>query len=283
MLRNYIVIAFRNLLRHKFYAFINIFGLAVGLAFSILTLLYVRHELSYDTFHANAERIYRICETRPTPEGDTRRALTPAPLGPALRETFPQVVRAIRVKNIAGLVRRGDKIFEERLLFADPDFFATFSFPLLQGDPHSALERPDAVVLSATAARKYFGDADPLGQILAIRLGGSFRDFSVSGVAREVPANSSIRFDLLLPYGRPVDLWGEGFLDKWGSSQTHTYILLDDPSQEAEVVGKLPAILSGRGEHAPPALDLQPLTQVHLDPGVRWAWSQRAILCIAAS
>ena len=196
MLRNYIAVALRNLLRNRVYAGINVLGLGIGLAFCILTLFFTRHEWSYDSCHENANRIYRFYSKVQEPGGNRIGVRTPRPLAPALLETFPEITHAIRAKtSISVLVQSGNKLFsEEGLVFADPEVFEVFSFPAVAGDLQQALDGKGKVVLTREMARKYFGSDNPLGRQLTI---GLDVDCTVTGVV-EVPNNSTFRFDFLL-------------------------------------------------------------------------------------
>jgi len=201
MLKNYFKIAFRNFRRQKLYSFINVFGLAVGLAFCTLVFLYVRDELSFDHFHVQRDRIYRVYTARYHPDGSTeaRNAWLPMPLGPAMKADLPEVEQYVRFRKIEYFVRAGVEAQEEEILFADASIFDVFTFPLLQGNPATALADPGSVVLTEGMARKYFGDEDPEGRQLAIRFTDRFEDFTVTGVAEQPPGNSSIRFGFSCP------------------------------------------------------------------------------------
>ena len=156
MLANYFKIAIRNFKRHKGYTFINVAGLAVGMACCLLMLLYVRDELRYDRYHEQAERIHRLIRETS--------AYTAAPMAPALAADLPIVEQAARIDYDEVEIRQGDQLFEETLFFADSSLFSIFSFELVRGDPATALTRPDALVITETAARKYFGQDDPVGR-----------------------------------------------------------------------------------------------------------------------
>ena len=202
MLKNYLKIAWRGLRRQKAYSAINILGLALGVACCILVFLFVQHERSYDAFHQNADAIFRVIRNEKNPAGaHTLSAYQPLPLAPALREEFPAILRAVRLIPMKDVVvRLGETSFSEEVLFADAALFQMFTFPLLQGDPATALQNPNAIVLSEKMAHKYFGAATPLGRRLALNFGKQFDDFIVTGVAQSVRENSSIRFDFVLPY-----------------------------------------------------------------------------------
>src|SRR5574341_2395818 len=165
MFKNYLKIALRNLLRHKGYSFINIFGLAVGMACCILIALYVLDELSYDRFYEKGNRLFRVVTDTQDRDKLAFYAGSPVPLGPALKTEFPEISQVIRFwRAFRPVIRYQDKAFREELFyFTDARVFDVFSFELLQGDPHTALVAPNTIVLTATMAQKYFGTEDPIG------------------------------------------------------------------------------------------------------------------------
>jgi putative ABC transport system permease protein len=194
MLKHYLKIALRHLLKQKAYSFINVLGLAVGIACCLLVILFVRHERSYDLFHANGERIFRVNMEKKTPAGSTElSAGQPIPLAPTLRDNFPEIQFATRLKQSSAIVRTSeDNAARETIHFADQDFFKMFSFPFVHGDIASALANKSAVVLSESAGQKYFGNELPLGKTLSLSFGDRFQDFIVPGVAKN-SSHSSIQ------------------------------------------------------------------------------------------
>ena len=203
MLKNFLKIAFRNLLKYKAFSAINIGGLAIGLTCCILILLYVQYEMSYDRFHQDAQRIYRIAWMSDAPQ--TR---TPHPMAQALVRDFPEVESAVSLSPTWGpgltrpkyAVRYKNKQFEESGFFeADSTFFDIFSFELLQGDPGSVLRSQGNVVITEEIAQKYFANEDPVGKTLIVDFGGDF-PLTVSGIVGNIPANSHFHFDFLISY-----------------------------------------------------------------------------------
>ena len=171
MFKNYLKITLRNFRKYKTYSFINIFGLAAGIACCILILIYVQDELNFDTFHEKSNRIFRVVEIRSTlDQGDQHIAYTMGPLGPALVNDFPEVVDAVRFFEGWRLtVKQGEvRNIVRNYLFSEPDFFNVFDFELLQGDPNTALTEPHSIILTETTARQLFGDENPLGKILKV-------------------------------------------------------------------------------------------------------------------
>jgi putative ABC transport system permease protein len=227
MLRNYLTIAVRMLRRHLGYTAINIVGLAVGMAACLLIGLYVGDELSYDTFHADADRIH-VMGVESSYFG--RSTGTSYPLALMLKEDLPAVERALRTAPRGEtVVRRAGGTAEgaQELLLADASFFKGFSFPLVRGAAASALTAPDAVVITESAARDLFGDADPMGEMLTVELRDSTHTLTVRGVAADVPDNSTIQFDVVAPVGLLEDRWRDP--EGWGTRLFHTYVWLSQP------------------------------------------------------
>ncbi|MFA9453822.1 MAG: ABC transporter permease [Candidatus Aminicenantaceae bacterium] len=211
LLSNYIKIGLRKVRRQKVYSFINIVGLAVGLACCAVIILYVTNELTYDSYHPDAERIFRIGTHSINQVGEHSTAATPAPLALELKASYPQVEQAVRVippfenaNNV--LVVRGDKrFFETRLFFADPEIFEVFHIPFTQGEAKGALESPNCVVMTEGMAAKYFGDKPALGQTIAIEIdydigneNVKIEDYHVTGVIENAPSNTHFKYDMLL-------------------------------------------------------------------------------------
>ena len=234
MFRNYLIVAMRNVLRQKLYAFINVFGLAIGLACCILIFLYVRHEWQYDAFHENADRIFRVIGRETRPDGSIAfSTLHPTSLAASLKEEFPGIEWA------SGFIRSRTQVSYQKIYFRDsfgmvePDFLKMFSFPLLAGDPATALRRPDGVVISETVARKLFGNpGDDYAVALEKPLLLGDHEFTVAGVMRDVPENSSLNFSFLIPvehhmnYPATVD---------WTGGKTAVYVELVE-IQDAEAM-----------------------------------------------
>jgi len=271
MIKNHLKIALRHMRRHRGYSFINIAGLALGLACFILIGLWVADELSFDRFHEKKDRIFRVLNKVSGGE------LIPSPtyaLAPALKEEYPEVEEASRVWPWAGsLVRSGDKAFEEdRICLVDPGFFRMFTFPFLKGDPGTALADRRSIVLTASAARKYFGEAEPLGQVLVL---DQYRaNFTVTGVIADVPLNSHIQFDLVAR----VELLGEDRLARWEEWTGPVYVLLRPGAAAGAFTGKIADIYK---RHESPTATyvpvLQPLTEVRLNEAGSSAGRQRVV------
>jgi putative ABC transport system permease protein len=197
MLKNYFTIALRNLWRKRTYAFINVTGLAVGMTCCFLLFLYVQFERSYDHFHQKADRIYRVVGDLHSSSETLHWYATPGPLGRTIKAEFPQVQEVTRVITGSILVRKDNFKFQEtHSLWADSSLFSVFDFPLIYGDPHKALKEPNSVVFSASAALKYFGHSNPVGQHLLLT--GLGLPVIVTGVMKDIPENSHLKADMLV-------------------------------------------------------------------------------------
>ena len=199
MLRNNLIVAWRNLRRYRMYTAINVGGLTTAFAVAIFVGLYVYRALTWDRFHAKGEQIYQVCETHPAWKG---KAMTSVPggLGPEMVATLPAVLRSVRTEDEDGLLSYGGQKIAAKGRFADPGFFELFSFPLIAGDPGTALDAPNSIVLSKRLSQRLFGSDDPMGQTLLLGGSGISRDFIVTGVAENVPYESSLGFDWVIPY-----------------------------------------------------------------------------------
>jgi len=271
MLRNYLKVALRNLFKHKAYSFINIFGLALGMASAILILLFVRYERSYDRFHENAGRIQRVAVRALIGNTKIRQTNTPAILTPTLLEHYPEVERSVRFQDsFEGVtVKYGDLVFNEYWVCStDADFFKVFTFPLTAGDPETALQEPNTVVISETMAQKYFKREEALNRTLNI----DGRDFRVSGVMADFPKNSHFNFDML----SSLTTYKNRLADtNWFNNSFQTYLLLREGASAASLEAKFPDIVRNyatagqdydgwvaRGNYW--EYYLQPLTGIHL-------------------
>jgi len=237
MLFTLLKVAYRNFFRQKSYSIINLSGLAVGIASSILIALFVLHEFSYDSFHENADLIYRTKVKGQMMGSEMDMVVTSPPMGPAMLEDYPEVKNFVRLRQYGDwLVRYEDKKFhEEDFLFADSTFFEVFDFKLIRGNPHTVLDEPRSVVLTESTARKYFGKEDPIGKMLHLETDTTY--FKVTGIVEDVPANSHFTFDLL---GSLHTYTRNTFQDNfWVSHNYWTYILVNSNANIDELKGKL--------------------------------------------
>jgi putative ABC transport system permease protein len=261
VLRNYIIVVLRSIRRQAGYSFINIIGLAIGMACCLLITLWVFDELSFDRFHENASQLYRVEENQFYSGRVYHVTVTPYPLAPVLKEEIPEIVEATRRVYSGGqLFRYGDKSFYEDMVWAvDPSFLKMFSFPLIKGDPATALSDPSSVVLTEETARKYFGDDEPLGKVISVN---NQLELKVTGVAKNVPLNSSLRFDMLFPYEL---LRSRGRTnEEFGSNSIGTYVELQPGASLPAVNEKIRDFIKKRAEGSVTELELFPYTRIHL-------------------
>ncbi len=238
MFLNSVKTALRNLLKHKGYSLINIIGLAIGMAACILILLYVRHELSYDTYNTHADRTYRTAMKARWGGRDFDIAVCAAPMAQAMVDEIPEIVEAARFRE-RGLfiVQYGSISFrEQRVIYADQSALDVFTIPLLKGDRKTALESPFTMILSRETADKYFRDEDPVGKTLRIN---SEVDYQVTGVFEEIPQNSHFHFDIMIA----MDSLEESKDQIWLSQNFHTYVLLREDADWQEVNAKLAGLM----------------------------------------
>jgi putative ABC transport system permease protein len=269
MIKNYLKIAWRNLVRNKAYTFINIGGLSVGMACTILILLWVHDELSYDKFNTNAPQIYRLTDN----VAGTQAAVSPLPIAPVLKQQLPAIKDVTRLVALHSIVTVGNQKFDEKsIYYADPNFLQVFSYPLLQGDKATVLSRPDGIVLTAASSKKYFGSENAIGKTLHIDDDINGRNYVVTGVLQNVPHNSHLQFDMLLPltvyehsnnysYNNPTE---------WGNYDVYTYIVLNERyGTQTSVISSLQKQITAihtanDPTHTKTTFTLQPLTDIHL-------------------
>ncbi len=277
MFQNYLKIAWRNLLKNKGFSFINLFGLSIGLACCLLIGVYIWNELSFDRYHQNANRIWRVSREFFNKDGSMQLHLgtLAPPFAPLLKNDFPDIEEATRLYQYTGAIRRDDKLFlEEDMFFAEPNLFKVFDVPLVQGDPATALNEPYSLLLSETTAKTIFGESDPLNQVL--RLDGSF-NFKVTGVFKNFPYNSHWHPAILGSFStlRDSTMYGEEALrTNWGNNAFPTYLLLPENYPVAQLTAQFPAFLDkhmGQGmdnkankPSQSTRLHLQPLADIHL-------------------
>ena len=259
MLKSYLLVALRNLRRYKAYSFINVSGLAVGMACCLLIFLFVRDELRYDRFHEHADDIYRVLLGEEI-------EVTPTIVAPLFKREFPEVIEAARLYDVGRsrpvVLGYGDKVFQENLfMYADSTVFDVFTMPFVAGDPETALRRTNTIVLTASMAEKYFGNADPMGEMLS--LNGSTL-YEVTGVMADLPTTSHLRFGFLASFASVH--WAEREI--WDSANFYTYLRLHDGQAAPGLQAKIDALIDRvRAEGTVGnqyALNLQPLTGIYL-------------------
>jgi putative ABC transport system permease protein len=239
MIYSYLRVVIRILLRFKVYSIINVTGLAIGLACSILILLYVADEMRYDRFHEKANRIYRVGEVGNLGDRRFKEATAPGPLACVLLNEFPEVMQATRImKGINTVISYKNKsFFETNYLYVDSTFFNVFSFPLVSGNPKTALTKPFTMVITESVAVRYFGEEDPMGKILHEADGN---DFVITGIVKNPPENSHFHFDFLASMN---SLW-ESKTESWLTDGFYTYIVLREGFPPDKFEQKLPDFTS---------------------------------------
>jgi len=280
MIKNYLKIAYRNLVKYKFISFINVFGLTVGLACCMLILTYIIHELSYDKYQPNADRVYRVTRTFLNPETKavslTLSTISP-PFGPYLKNDFGEIEDITRTLATGTTpIKYEEKMFnEDNLIFADDHFFNFFKTTVVKGDPKKALSDPYGVMLTEELAKKYFGNDEPMNKMIRINFGNYF-DFKVTGVFKPLPSNTHFHPEIMLSFNTLNDtlIYGaENLRTNWGNNSFFTYIRLPNNYDPKKLEARFPAFLDNHmasqytGKYKPSqgtSLALQKLTDIHL-------------------
>jgi len=268
MIKNYFKIAWRSLLKYKVFSFINIFGLATGMACSLLIFLFVKDEISYDRYHKDADRIYRVVKDFINDDGSRiPDATSPTALASAMQREIPEVETVTRLfPNWGGswIVEYGDKkISEQRFWRADSNFFDVFTYSFIKGDPKTALNDVSSVVITETVAKRYFGKEDPLGKTLKISCcGGSLK---VTAVIKDVPANSHFHFDLLSSFGQL-----NANNDNWNTYDYYTYAKVRPGTDIPAFTKKIQETYKRNQDENYSVFYVQPLTDIHLASHLKW-------------
>ncbi len=265
MFTNNLKIAIRNFKSSKIFSFINLSGLAIGMTCTILILLWVQDEISYDRFHKNSYDLYRVINFSSSYQ--SRGAGTPAPLAPALLEETPEIISYTRFAPIPRLVIKHNQnvFYEDKVVLADPTIFEMFTFPFLKGDPKTALSSTENIVITEEMAHKYFGDEDPIGKLIFLE--GGDEGAKITGVLKNIPHNSHIIFDFIISFEL---LKNERMMGtEWGDFNFNTFVQLQAGSYDTTINSKITSIALN---HNCPQVKwdnskflLQPLTEVHLD------------------
>lgn len=273
MFKNYFITGYRNLLRHKLFSFLNVTGLTLGIASAILILLYVQHEFSYDTFHKNYDRIYRVLhafrpngqENDPPPSPSEYQVWGGSMAGPAFKDFFPDVVSYCRLTSPdVFLIQANDRSYQENnIIYSDSTAFTLFSWKLLEGNPARVLTEPNSIVMTRSMARKYFGEGDAVGQTIIVN---KTETYAVTGVMEDIPDNSQLNFDGLVSMStyyanRPeiFDNYGWDYVD------FYSYILLDDRSNAGDIREGIPALMKKyRPDSYTLVLSMEPMSAEYL-------------------
>lgn len=265
MIANYFKIAWRHLTKNKLYSFINISGLAIGIIGCLFIGLYIWHEWSYDRFHGNSDRIARVTWEYKFENTVEKTSFTGSKVGPEFLRQFPETEAFVRLLKIPRVISFEEKLFEEKnFLFADSTFFTIFSFELIQGNPRTVLSSPENIVITQTMAEKYFGNGKAIGKTLTM---GGTKDFVVTGIAKDAPDNSQIKFDFVAPFAT-LNAAKE---EKYSEANYFTFLLLKDPDNFRPLQQKIKRYIE---QVAMAEMDLEggnymmyhlePLTDIHL-------------------
>jgi len=230
MLRNHIIIAWRNLLKHPMFSIINILGLAIGITCSCLLYLFIHDELSQDGFHEKADRIYRVLEVDFSNEQTRLIGQTAPPVAKALEQDYPEVMATTRLFQPIGHIdteRNGERIHERNYYLAESNFFEIFDFKFKQGDPATAFYSPNSLVITENIAKKYFGAQNPIGEVFEFQ---NYNDAIVTGVIENIPGNSHLQFDFLMN-GNPSDSIFISYLQNWSAYGAYTYLVVNHRDQ----------------------------------------------------
>jgi len=261
VLKNYLKIALRNIRKHPGYSIINIAGLAIGLACCLFILIWVLDELSYDKFHENAPYLYRVEENQYYSGRVYHVTVTPYPLAPALKADFPEIIEATQYVGVGGqLLRYGEKaFFEPGMTAVTPAFFRMFTFPFVKGDSRTALDDPFSLVISEEIAEKYFGEEDPIGKAFSIN---NRYDMKVTGVMKNVPNNSYLHFDMVIPYALLEKVGAVN--DSMGSNSIASFVQLQKGASLQQVNDKIRGFIKKHVPDSVTELELALYSRIHL-------------------
>jgi len=275
MIRNYLKIAVRNLTRNRIFSFINIAGLSLGLTCCMLIVLYTKDEVSFDRFHEHKDQLFRIKVTMSDDRETRTIGSTNAIHGPSFKEEIPEIKEIVRAQSNTFVTRKGNELLSEDVLFAESNFFNVFSMPLLSGDPKSVLSNINSIVLTEEVAEKYFNTKDAVGKTMEMKVGDDFERFTVSGIAKKCPQNSSIQFGAIIPFEFQV---ARGWTDKeWLGFYMNTFVLLNEKADYRSVIPKLNQVFKSKSAdeiskikdfNQKISFSLQPFLDVHLDSDV---------------
>jgi len=270
MIKNYFKIAVRNFIKYKTYSLINILGLAIGTAACLLILHYVSFEKNYDKFHSDSERIYRLRYERISENGEAVRfASSCPPAALRIRDNLDEVEKIARIFRYKASVSQKDtKFFEEKIFFAEKDFLDILKFNFLEGDPLNGISEPGNAFVSRSTALKYYGTENVLGKTFSI---DKQHEFQIVGVFEDIPQNSHLKFDFLLPWESLLTIVGKEYDEAWGHSGSFTYLRVQPGTKQADLQNKISKLVDDElGESLKEykmelLLPLQPLEEIHLN------------------
>lgn len=273
MIKNYLKIALRNLSKRKGFTIINVLGLAIGIASCLLIAAYVLNEISYDQFHENSDRIYRVAQRTETTSKTETSATTPFPVAPTLKNDYPnQIEKTVRFFDMQEEVRTiqntetEDSYRVNHFYVVDSTFFDVFSVDLVRGNPQTVLNKPMSAVITQEQVTRFFGDENPIGKQLTFK---GVEDFTVTGVMESLPENSHFQVDMLVSMNSLPELYGSSaFLERWFWNPVWTYVLLNEGASSDELEAQLSEFVdknyANREEGETISLQLQGLTDIHL-------------------
>jgi len=234
MFKNYLVSLFRNIIRNKFYTTLNIIGLSVGIAAAAFILLYIQDELSYDKYHENHNRIYRLEADITVNNNHQKFAKVPIPFGPAFKLEFPEIEEFVRIDFVGNTLFRynNKEYYEEDFYFADSTIFKVFTYKFLYGNPAICLTQPNTIVLTEIIANKYFGDSNPVGEVLTTGNGSSYK---ITGVIDNFPGNSHFKFDALISIATETEEFSTTKPSRYWRIGTYTYLLLHEKASIGQI------------------------------------------------
>ena len=294
MFRNYLVTALRNIIRHKLYSFINIAGLAVGLACVIFVLLFIRDELSYDKWIPDTQNLYRIEKIiHPPGFASFEVAQVPFVMPAVMRDNLPEVAAMTRINAYSMSIMAGDRQFRESVSAVDPNFFQIIKLPLAKGDPAAVFRDPESVVLSESAARKYFGTVDAVGKVIKTTANCEIDEhmdaclsrwvpLKVTGILRDIPHNSHLVGDMFFPNTSIIERLSKEARTSWAANRSYGYVVLAPGARPQSVIAKMGPLLDRNVTDAGSvkgsqlySIHLTPFTDVHLSSG-RWKGNEKA-------
>lgn len=242
MIRNYIISAFRNLVRQRGFSIVNITGLAIGMAIAILIYLWVQHELSYDRFNSKHERIYRLIQTQHYASGPLTTVCMPGPIAEDIKNEIPEIANTFMYYAISMTVNYKDNVFTENIKLADPELFEMFDFSFIEGNPEHVFNDLKSVVITDKMAQKLFEEDDPMGKLITFN---NDLKFKVTGIIKETPQNSSFRFDICFPFKNIEDM---GFtINRYGWNTYYVYVELKENINYLDVNKKINGFLEEKG------------------------------------
>ncbi|MFC2156712.1 ABC transporter permease [Acidobacteriota bacterium] len=276
MFQNYLKTALRNIVRQKSHSIITISGLAIGIACCLLIFLYVTDELSYDGFHSKSDRLYRLTTNLNMSGKERKLAVTSAPMANIFKASIPEVVNSTRFSpddDKVIITLGSDRYFEDKFFYADSSLFDLFDFPLVQGNPQTALSAPFSVLITESTAEKYFPDQDPIGKTFILN---NDREYSITGVLQDIPGNSHLQFNFLASFETLKSTMGNSVLNNPGQIQFLTYLLTAQPLDLQDTHRKIDEFIQ---KNFPPAISsqmkmrLQPIREIHLYSKLEFEYS----------